>query len=63
MVSVDEALSVLRRVSHLRLKKREEEGEGGSSLKSPNAHCDKSAGLDHGFDFNDFNDNVIQNNN
>ncbi|XP_017224328.1 condensin-2 complex subunit H2 isoform X2 [Daucus carota subsp. sativus] len=37
--------------------------KGGSALKSPNAHFDQSPGLDHGFDFIDFNNNVPQNNN
>lgn len=35
--------------------------KGGSALKSPIAHIDQSPGLDHGFDFGDFGDNVPQN--
>lgn len=37
--------------------------KGGSAIKSPIAHMDQSPGLDRGFDFNDFSDNVPQNNN
>lgn len=37
--------------------------KGGSAIKSPIEHIDQSPGLDHGFDFGDFNDNVPQNNN
>lgn len=35
--------------------------KGGSAHKSPIAHIDQSPGLDHGFDFGDFGDNVPQN--